>query len=393
VTIPTADNGHGGSGSTPIADISALFAMYQAGLVFHGVCAITRLGVADALAEGPRPLGELAAEINVDPDALRRVLRLLAGHGYIAFSAPGAREGGGGGGGERAEDRDDEVALIGPGLLLSGRHPASLGATFATLGISDVAHALDEVIRTGRPACPGVLGEGFWEYLARRPKEQAVFSSAMAEQAQLLSLPCVDLLDWPDTGTIVDVAGGTGILLAAVLETAPGARGILLDQPQVLGRAGALLAEAGVADRCDLRPGDLFAPPPPAELYLLSRVLHDWDDEHVVRILRTLAAGAGAPGASAGRPSLRIFEDLLPQDGLPTAVQCWSDVVMMALYDGARERTLADFEKLLDRGGWRLERAVAGPPGINVIEAVLRDSQTRWPAGRPASSTAPGGHA
>lgn len=386
MTLPTAGNGYGGGGSTPIADISALFDMYQAGLVFHSVCAITRLGVADALADGPRPLAELAAGINADRDALRRVLRLLAGHGYIAFSAPDAREGEGRGEGrgERTKDQDDEVALIGPGLLLSSRHPASLGATFATLGISDVAHALDEVIRTGRPACPGVLGEGFWEYLARRPKEQAVFSSAMAEQAQLLSLPCVDLLDWPDTGTIVDVAGGTGVLLAAVLETAPGAHGILLDQPQVLGRAGALLAEAGVADRCDLRPGDLFAPPPPAELYLLSRVLHDWDDEHVVRILRTLAVGtdrADAPAAASmrspappSRPRLRIFEDLLPEEGLPTAVQCWSDVVMMALYDGARERTLADFEELLDRGGWRLERAVAGPPGINVIEAVLQDS-------------------
>lgn len=331
----------------PVADISALFDIYQSGVVFHCLCAVTRLGVADALADGPRPVRDVAAEIGADEDALRRVLTLLAGHRFVAFDADGG------------------VALAGPGLLLSSRHPASLSATFATLGISDVAHALTDVIKTGRPAAPQVLGIGFWEYLSQRPAEQAVFSDAMAEQAQLLSLPCVDLLSWPAAATIVDVAGGTGVLLATVLQAAPDARGILVDQPSVLDRARDRMRDMGVADRCDVSVGDIFEPPPRGDLYLLSRVLHDWNDEHVVTILRAVAAGAAADAR------LRVFEDLLPEGALPSPVQSWSDVVMMALYDGARERTLGQFRALLERAGWRFERAVAGPPGMNVIEARL----------------------
>jgi hypothetical protein len=131
----------------------------------------------------------------------------------------------------------------------------------------------------------------------------------------------------------------------------------------VLGRAGALMADLGVADRCDLRSGDLFAAPPPGDLYLLSRVLHDWDDDRVVAILRAVRDAAG-PNAR-----LRLFEDLLPEDEPPGPTQSWSDVVMMALYEGARERTLTQFRALLEAGGWRLARCVAGPPGMNVIDA------------------------
>jgi hypothetical protein len=249
----------------------------------------------------------------------------------------------------------------------------SLASTFATVGIHDVGHVLIETIRTGRPAAPLVLGTGFWEYLAANPAEQEVFDLAMAEQAQLLSLPCVPLLDWPSAGTVADIAGGVGTLLAAVLQEAPGARGILVDQPLVLELAKPVLVSSGVADRCTLRAGDLFAPPPAADLYLLSRVLHDWHDESATRILASIAESAG-PAAR-----LRIFEDLLPENGLPAAAQLWSDVVMMALYDGARERTATEYRRLLEAGGWRFDRAVAGPPGMCVIEAS-RSPASRSPA-------------
>lgn len=332
----------------PMADIGALFDIYRTGLAFHSIRAVTRLGVPDALAAGPRTVSRLAAEVGADEDALRRVLRLLAAHGIVSL-----------------DDGTDRVALTGTGQLLSRAHPMSLSATFSTLGIGDVAHALPEVIRTGRPAVPSVLGEGFWEYLAARPEQQVVFSEAMAEQAQLLSLPCVDLVDWPEQGTVADIAGGVGALLAAVLDAAPGLRGVLVDQAATLDRAREHLERAGVADRCTLRPGDLFEPPPAADLYLLSRVLHDWDDPHAERILRAVA--------TAARPHsrLRLFEDLLPHDRPPAPVQCWSDVVMMSLYDGARERTLAEFGALLERGGWHMVRAVEGPPGMNIVEARL----------------------
>jgi hypothetical protein len=335
--------------SEPVTDIAALFAIFQGGVVFHCLYAVTRLGLPDRLEQGPRSVAELAAEVKADEDALRRVLRLLAGHGIVEMD------------GER-------VQLTPATRLLCGGHPMSLAATFSTVGFHDVAHKLTETLRTGRAAARPALGMEFWDHLRRRPEEQELFTQGMSEQARLLSLPCVELLDWPAGGTVADVAGGSGVLLARVLREAPGLRGILVEQPQVLRMAEPVLAAYGVAGRCVLHAGDLFSEPPPADLYLLSRVLHDWNDEEVVRILRVLAAGAG-PGAR-----LRVFEDLLPETGLPAPIQCWSDVVMMALYDGARERTLPEYQTLLDTAGWRFERAVTGPPGMNVIEAVLGSS-------------------
>ncbi|MFE4962883.1 methyltransferase [Streptomyces sp. NPDC056660] len=332
-----------------VSEVAALFDLYQQGIAVHCVCAVARLGVPDLLADAPRPVEPLAAEVGADADALRRVVRLLAGHALFTYTP-----------------ETDEVGLTRRGRLLCGRHPMSLRATFATFGILDVAHGLTETIRTGRPATESVLGTGFWDHLATRPREQQVFGEAMAEQARLLSLPCVPLLDWPVGGTVADIGGGFGALIAAVLQEEPGARGILVDQPLVREHAEAFLAEQGVLGRCTVRSGNLFDAPPPADMYLLSRVLHDWDDDAVAGIL-----GAISRTAPAGT-RLRIFEDLLPEDGIPRPAQSWSDLVMMALYDGARERTLTDYRELLERADWVLDGVVEGPPGMNVIEATRK---------------------
>jgi O-methyltransferase domain len=172
----------------------------------------------------------------------------------------------------------------------------------------------------------------------------------------------VPVLDWPASATVADIAGGIGTLVAAVLRAAPGARGILVDQPQVLERARPVLERQGVADRCVLSPGDLFAPPPPADLYLLASVLHDWDDAHAARILAVLARGASRD------TRLRIFEMLLPEDATLHRAKM-SDVLMLLMFDGARERTLGQYRDLLERTGWRLERLVPSPGPMSVIQA------------------------
>jgi O-methyltransferase domain len=326
--------------------VAALLDIHQKALLFHCVCAAGRLGVFEQLAPGPLAVPELAAVVGGDEQALRRVLRLLAGHGVVDL--------------DLAADR---VGLTETGEVLCRRHELSLGATFATFGLPDVAHALTETLRTGRPATGPAVGTGFWQHLGRHPDQQTVFSEAMAEQAQLLTVPCVPLLEWPAAGTVADIAGGSGTLIAQVLAEQPRLQGVLVDQPKVLERARSLLKDAGLDDRCAVHEGDLFDPPPPADMYLLSRVLHDWDDAGVVRILAALA-GAARPAAR-----LRIFEDVLPGDGLPSAAQSWADVAMLALYDGARERTAEEFRALLAAGGWRLDRVVEGPPGMCVLEA------------------------
>ncbi|HWM01648.1 MAG TPA: methyltransferase [Actinophytocola sp.] len=336
----------------PLADVSALFQIYAHGVAWHCVCAVTRLGIPDLLADGPLQVAKLAAAAGTDADALRRVLRLLAGHGIVRLGTA---------------DDPDVVALADGGRPLLTGHPLSVRATFATLGISDVAHRLTDVLRTGRAAAPEVLGAGFWEYLAARPSAQEVFADAMVEQAHFLTLPCVPLLDWPGEGTVVDVGGGAGVLLAEVLAWAPDARGVLVDRPAVFDRAGRYLAERGVADRAAFVPGDLFEPPPAGELYLLARVLHNWADEPAATVLTAVATSA-PPGAC-----LRIFEDPLPEGG--GAAGDWSDVSMLALYPGARERTEREYRDLLAATGWRFERTVAGPPGMSVLEATRRDDR------------------
>jgi hypothetical protein len=327
----------------PAADREALAEVINLGLLWHCLCAITRLEVPERLAAGPLPVAELAVAVGAHPDALRRVLRLVADHGIVTFEG-------------------DRVGLTDRGRLLCRDHPSSLQAAFATVGNSDVAHGLTDTLRTGRAATPRVLGMPYWDYLAAHPDQQALFDQAMVQRAGVLSLACVPVLDWPSLGTIADIAGGIGTLLAAVLQAAPGARGILVEQPQVLERARPVLERQGVADRCVLHPGDLFAPPPPADLYLLASVLHDWDDAHVARILAALGHGATRD------TRLRIFEMLLPEDATPHRAKM-SDVLMLLMFDGARERTLGQYRAVLEGTGWQMEQVVASPGPMSVIQA------------------------
>ncbi len=312
----------------PAADRRALVEVINLGLLWHCLCAITRLEVPERLAAGPRPVAELATAVGADQDALRRVLRLVADHQIVAFE-------------------QDRVGLTGRGRLLCRDHPSSLQAAFATVGDSDVAHGLTATLRTGRAAAPAVLGMPYWDYLAAHPDQQALFDLAMVQRAQLLSLACVPVLDWPSS---------------AALQAAPGAHGILVEQPHVLARAQPVLERQGVADRCALHPGDLFAPPPPAGLYLLASVLHDWDDDHAARILAAL-------GRSATKDArLRIFEMLLPEDATPHRAKM-SDVLMLLMFDGARERTAGQYRDLLEDTGWQLQRVVPSPGPMSVVEA------------------------
>jgi hypothetical protein len=329
--------------AAPEADRQALVEVINLGLLWHCLCAITRLEVPERLAAGPLPVAQLAAAVGAHPDALCRVLRLVADHHVVTFEG-------------------DRVGLTDRGRLLCRDHPSSLSAAFATVGNSDVAHGLTETLRTGRAAAPAVLGMRYWDYLAAHPDQQALFDEAMVQRAQVLSLACVPVLDWPSSGTIVDVAGGIGTLLVAVLQAAPGAQGILVEQPQVLERARPVLERQGVADRCTLHPGDLFAPPPPAELYLLASVLHDWDDDHAARILAALGRSA------TNDTPLRIFEMLLPEDATPHRAKM-SDVLMLLMFDGARERTLGQYRDLLEGTGWQLEQVVPSPGPMSVIKA------------------------
>ncbi|HEX8857640.1 MAG TPA: methyltransferase, partial [Actinomycetes bacterium] len=142
------------------ADRQSLANVINLGLLWHCLCAITRLHVPERLAMGPLPVPELAAGTGTDRDALYRVLRLLADHGIVTLEG-------------------DLAGLTERGRLLCPDHPRSIQAAFATVGVADVAHALVDTLRTGRPAAPAVLGAPYWDYLAAHPDQQALFDEAM----------------------------------------------------------------------------------------------------------------------------------------------------------------------------------------------------------------------
>jgi O-methyltransferase domain len=332
--------------------IDAFMRIYHIGVVWHCLCVITRLGVVDRLASGPLPVGVLADGCGVQAEPLRRVLRLLSDYEVAAFG------------------EENVVALTDFGRLLSKEHPSSIGPIFAAVGLADVAHALEESLRTGEVAAERVLGVPFWQYLAAHADQQALFDECMRIRTNWLAESYIAMLEWPSSGMVVDVGGGIGTMMSAVLRAAPGLRGILIDQEQVLARARVLLADELAAGRCELRSADLFSPAPRGDIYILSSVLHDWSDPDAVRILD--AIGKQAPESAR----LRIFEHVVPADGSPH-VSKFNDVAMLLLFGEGRERTEDEFGHLLDQAGWRIE-AVIELEGASMIEAC------RTSSGQPA---------
>ncbi len=330
-------------------NIGAFMQIYHTGVVWHCLCAMTRLGVFDRLANGPLPVGVLADESEVQKEPLRRVLRLLSDYEVVRF-------------------REENVELTDFGRLLSKEHPSSIWSLFAAVGLADMAHALEESLRTGEVAAERVLGTSYWQYLAAHADQQAMFDECMWTRTSWLAESCITMLEWPSSGTVVDVGGGVGTMMSAVLRAAPGLRGILIDQEQVLARARLLLADELAAGRCELRSAELFSPAPRGDIYILSYILHDWSDLDAVRILD--AIGKQAPESAR----LRMFEHIIPADESPH-VSKFSDVAMLLLFGEGRERTEDEFRHLLDQTGWRIE-TVTEWEGTSLIEAC-RTSRDR----------------
>ena len=219
-----------------------------------------------------------------------------------------------------------------------------------------------ETVLTGAPAFERVHDEGLFEWLAAHPDASETFDAHMTAMTDAEADGVVELDTWPKTGTVIDVGGGRGTLLAAILRARPGLRGVLFDQPHVIEHAGAWLAADGVAERCRLAGGDFFeAVPAGAELYLLKDILHDWDDERAVAILRTVRAGIPDTGR------LAIVERVIPPGDAPAPGKL-VDVTML-LITGGRERTRDQYATLLEAGGFALATIVPTPAGTDVIKA------------------------
>ncbi len=306
-----------------------------------------RLEIADRLAAAPRACDELAAECGVRAGELHRVLRALAAEGLFTEVAPRT------------------FAVTPLGELLQRNRPGSLHARAIVSGAKDYAAwgALLHSVRTGQPAFDHVHGEDHFTWLTRHPDMAAAFHETMTQLAAQYYGAVVEAFDFGRFRCVADIGGGQGQLLALILAKHPRLQGILFDAPHVIAGAGGPLRAAGVASRCELIGGDFFGHVPPGgDAYVMSHILHDWDDESAARLLQAARRGMAA-GAR-----LLIVEKIIPAgDGGGFAKLM--DIHMLVL-TGGRERTEAEFRALLARGGFRLERVTPTASFMNVIEAV-----------------------
>lgn len=333
-------------GTDGLPPAAAARQLATASWISHSIRTMVVLGIADLLASGPRSIDALAEATGTHTPTLARLLRALVALGVCA----------------RAEG--DQVRLTPVGEYLRSDVPGSSSPFVMgvmTPSIERVWHELPEALRTGQPVFSQVHGLGFWEYLAAQPEDGARFDAMSGGERRARML--MDLRDLSSLGTLVNVGGGQGRLLATALAATPTLRGILVDQPQVIARAEPVLAEAGVRDRCTLVGGDFFAEVPSGgDAYVLTSIIHNWPDEQALAILRTCHR--------AMRPGARIWlieHVLTAADGDTYAPLL--DLLMLVLY-GAQERTGTEYQAFLETVGFTEVVVLRGEGTWGIVEAV-----------------------
>jgi ubiquinone/menaquinone biosynthesis C-methylase UbiE len=304
-----------------------------------------KLGIAVLLADGAKGSEDLAQATGTHPHSLYRVLRLLASQGVFA------------------EVESRRFALTPLATLLRADVPGSLRALAIRTGGLDWRPwgALLHSVRTGTPAFDHVYGMSLFAYLAQDAEAAQVFNDTMTMFTQRNTAAVVGAYDFSAVGTIVDVGGGHGALMAAILEASPRTRGILVDLPAVIEGARRQITARGLHPRCELVAGDFFeSVPVGGDAYILKWIIHDWDDERAITILRNCHR-AMVPG---GR--LLLVEALIPFDNEPHFGKS-ADVTMLA-FTGGMERTEAEYRVLLDSAGFVLTRIIPTDSHSSVLE-------------------------
>jgi hypothetical protein len=315
--------------------------------VSQALYAVAILDVATLLDAGPLPLAELATRAGAHPDALRRLVRALAPMGV--FTTDG-----------------DTVATTALGATLSRNNPGS--AYYAARYWMETHYQpfteLANTVRTGECGATRFLGKPFFDWIGESPDRAKVQTRAFAEVTAGIRIGTFIDYSLPEGDVVADIGGANGSVLVDLIKDEIDRHGIVFDRPEIVPAAHDLIAREGLAHRVEIIAGDFFAEVPAADIYILSYILHDWDDDAAARILETVATAAN-PGAR-----LIIIEGVVPPDDVPHPLRV-VDLTMLCMLTG-REREAGEFKSLLDSSGFTIDRIVTTPSPFSVIEATLR---------------------
>jgi SAM-dependent methyltransferase len=326
-----------------------LFQMVIGKWISKAVGTVVELGVPDQLAKGARRSSDIARAAGASEDGIYRLLRALASVGLFA------------------ETGDRRFKLTPLGHYLRSDHPQSI-AGYAHFTAHDSTWRpwgeLAYSVRTGQPAFDKVFGEPVFEYLAKTPDAAAVFDAAMTSISTTEARAAADAYDFKGIQTLMDVAGGHGLLLATVLQQHKKMRGVLFDLPHVTAGAAATFARTGVSRRVRVESGDFFQElPAGADAIIMKHIIHDWDDDSAARILQACHRALGPKG------KVLIVDPVVPTGNTPHYGKLL-DLEMLVLTPRGRERTKTEFASLLRRAGFRLSRVIPTKGPLSVVEAV-----------------------
>jgi hypothetical protein len=325
-----------------------VFEMAIGSAVTHLLGAAARHRIADRLAQGPLTAAELAAQTELDPDALHRALRALAALDVFTLLPDG-----------RFANNRYANALRG-GRLLRMREYAEYFASGSNLRAWADSEA---TLRTGKNAFERVHGMSVWDWFDAHPDERENFAQLMMGLTTMDAPAIAKLYPWHEVQRVCDVAGGRGTLISELLVRHRHLRAVLCDAPGVLESARVLLEQRGVAGRAELVPGNIFAEVPiGADAYTLKNVLHDWDDARSLQILGVVR--------KAMKPGARLLVcEMLTERNDPYGLGVLSDVHMMMVCSDGRERSRQEYADLLTKSGFRPARVLASPM-MSVIEGI-----------------------
>ena len=312
----------------------------------RAVYVFTKLGIPDFLKSGPKTVEELASATKTHAPSLYRVLRALASTGFVSATADG----------RFAQTPVSEILVTDAAGSLRWFTISELGQEhYPAWG--NLMHS----VRTGEIAFDNFFGADIWKYFEQNPEDAAVFNNSMSGVTAATNEEILAVYDFSPFERVVDVGGGHGGLITSLLKSNPKLRGILMDAPQVIEGARPKIEEAGLSNRCETVAGDFFkAVPAGGDAYIMKWIIHDWDDERAIAILKNCR------NQMSGNGKVIIVDCVVPENN-DLDFSKFFDLNMMVM-TGGKERTEKEFAQLLDAAGFKLLRVIPTKVATSIVE-------------------------